>query len=335
MAAEPHVLSSVSEEADASATAPVLRRKYTGLANQGATCYMNSLLQSLFMTPELRRTLFEWRQAPAQSAVASTASSGSASAGAAATTDAEDSLSECIPYQLQVLFGALQLSSQRAVTTTALTRSFGWGGADSFQQHDVQELAKVLIDALERSLAGTPRATLVNDLFKGTCLDFVRCEECGAERSRADTFTDLQLPVKPFGATEALGSVAEALDEYFRAEVMDDTDKVECTRCARKTRSAKGLKLSQPPYLLQLLLKRYVRKWDASWPACHCQACERTYNCSLHHFFPPLLILCLQICLRLRHAEPPKAKRPHDLPSIIGLERIRGSDSGCCRCECT
>ncbi len=31
---------------------------FVGLQNQGATCYLNSLIQSLFMTPELRRGLF-------------------------------------------------------------------------------------------------------------------------------------------------------------------------------------------------------------------------------------------------------------------------------------
>jgi hypothetical protein len=53
-----------------------------------------------------------------------------------------------------------------AVSTSALTRSFGWSGAESFQQHDVQELARVLFDALERSLVGTPNVQLINDLFK-------------------------------------------------------------------------------------------------------------------------------------------------------------------------
>lgn len=31
------------------------------LSNQGATCYLNSLIQTLYMTPELRRAIYEWR----------------------------------------------------------------------------------------------------------------------------------------------------------------------------------------------------------------------------------------------------------------------------------
>lgn len=35
------------------------RSDYVGLSNQGATCYLNSLLQSLFMTPEFRTAIYK------------------------------------------------------------------------------------------------------------------------------------------------------------------------------------------------------------------------------------------------------------------------------------
>lgn len=33
---------------------------YVGLVNQAMTCYLNSLLQALFMTPEFRNALYKW-----------------------------------------------------------------------------------------------------------------------------------------------------------------------------------------------------------------------------------------------------------------------------------
>lgn len=32
---------------------------FVGLANQGATCYLNSLIQSLYLTPEIRSALYQ------------------------------------------------------------------------------------------------------------------------------------------------------------------------------------------------------------------------------------------------------------------------------------
>ena len=36
-------------------------KKYIGLSNQGETCYMNSAIQTLYMTPEFRKSIFAWR----------------------------------------------------------------------------------------------------------------------------------------------------------------------------------------------------------------------------------------------------------------------------------
>lgn len=34
--------------------------KYRGLVNEGSTCYLNSLLQTLFMTPEFRKNVYNY-----------------------------------------------------------------------------------------------------------------------------------------------------------------------------------------------------------------------------------------------------------------------------------
>ena len=43
---------------DASATG------YCGLRNQGATCYLNSMLQALYLTHSVRRAVYRWRHDP-------------------------------------------------------------------------------------------------------------------------------------------------------------------------------------------------------------------------------------------------------------------------------
>lgn len=114
---------------------------YVGLKNQGATCYMNSLLQTLFFTNQLRKAVYQM------------------------PTESDDS-SKSVALALQRVFYELQFSD-KPVGTKKLTKSFGWETLDSFMQHDVQELCRVLLDNMESKMKGTIVEGTIPRLFEG------------------------------------------------------------------------------------------------------------------------------------------------------------------------
>lgn len=208
-------------------------KHYVGLVNQAMTCYLNSLLQALYNTPEFRNALYKWEY------------------------DEKLPEKQSIPFQLQKLFVNLQTSTRTAVETTDLTQSFGWGMQNAWEQHDIQELCRVMFDALERTFRDTTQANLINDLYEGTMLDYVKCLECGREKSREDTFLDIPLPVRPFNSPEAYHSIEEALRAFVQPETLDGNNQYHCENCDKKCDAHKGLKFIKLPYLLTLHLKRF------------------------------------------------------------------------------
>lgn len=206
--------------------------KFVGLVNQAMTCYLNSLLQALYMTPEFRNAMYNWE------------------------FDGEDE-SKSIPYQLQRLFLNLQTSPKSAVETTDLTRSFGWDSSEAWQQHDIQELCRVMFDALEHKFKNTKESNLINRLYEGKMIDYLKCLSCGTEKQREDTFLDIPLPVKPFGSTVAFGSIEEALRAFIQPEILNGNNQYSCEKCQKKCDAHKGLKFSKFPYILTLHLKRF------------------------------------------------------------------------------
>lgn len=100
---------------------------------------MNSLLQTLYMTPEFRASLYRWKYDKEKM---------------------EEEEADSIPLQLQYLFARMQfLKDEYAISTEALTKSFGWEGSEAYSQQDVQELCRVLFDSLEENFVGSSEGT--------------------------------------------------------------------------------------------------------------------------------------------------------------------------------
>lgn len=143
---------------------------YVGLKNQGATCYMNSLLQTMYFTNQLRKAVYKM------------------------PTEADDS-SKSVALALQRVFHDLQFLD-KPVGTKKLTKSFGWEALDSFMQHDVQEFLRVLLDKLESKMKRTCVEGTVPSLFEGKMSSYIKCKNVDYKSNRLETFYDIQLNIK-------------------------------------------------------------------------------------------------------------------------------------------
>lgn len=197
---------------------------YVGLKNQGATCYMNSLLQALYHVPMFRKAVY---QLPTDNEVPT----------------------KSIQLALQRIFYRLQFGNT-SVGTKELTKSFGWTAVDSFTQHDVQELDRVLLDNLQTKMKGTKAEGTIENLFQGKIKNFIKCVDIDFESNREEAYFDLSLNVK--GCADVMSS----FEKYVEVEMLDGSNKYHAEGHGLQT-AKKGCSFLSFPTTLHLQLKRF------------------------------------------------------------------------------
>lgn len=205
---------------------------YVGLANQGATCYMNSLLQVLFNIPRFRAGVFA---IPTSKSTKGDATSN-------------------IPLALQRLFFHLEYEDT-SVSTRKLTKAFGWDSLDAFTQHDVQELKSILTDNLETKMKGTPAEGTVNRLFEGKTRSYVKCVNIDYESSRQETFQDLTVTV------EGCKTLHDSLKKFVEVEMLDGDNQYHAEGHGKQD-AKKGVYISSLPPVFTIHMMRFGYDWQ-------------------------------------------------------------------------
>lgn len=195
-----------------------------GLQNQGATCYMNSLFQSLYFTNSFRKAVY---QIPTET----------------------DEPTKSIALALQRVFYNLQFSNT-AVGTTELTKSFGWDSLEAFRQHDVQEFNRVLQDNLEIKMKNTPADGAIKNLFVGRMKSYIKCINVNFESSRLEDYYDIQLNVK------GCKNLEDSFKDYITEETLEGDNKYMAEGYGLQD-AKKGVIFESFPPVLHLQLKRF------------------------------------------------------------------------------
>ncbi|KAI8991002.1 hypothetical protein BDF20DRAFT_903898 [Mycotypha africana] len=197
---------------------------YVGIKNQGATCYMNSLLQSLYCTNTFRKAVY---QIPTE----------------------KEEPTNSVALALQRCFYNLQYSAE-PVGTTELTKSFGWDSLDAFMQHDVQEFNRVLQDNLEEKMKGTPADGAISKLFEGKMKSYIKCINVDYESSRVENYYDIQLNVK------GCKDLTDSFENYIEVETLEGENKYQAEGHGLQD-AKKGVIFESFPPVLHLQLKRF------------------------------------------------------------------------------
>ncbi|XP_078065209.1 ubiquitin carboxyl-terminal hydrolase 47-like isoform X5 [Mustelus asterias] len=204
--------------------------KFSGLHNQGATCYLNTLLQTLYMTPEVKEAIIRFVE----------------------TTDGKFIEDSSICYQLKVLFA--ELDANHTANTHGITRNLGMKEQDVFKQQDIEEYFRWLLNEVDRESDGSCK---ILQIYQSKVINSLECLKCKIESPEECILLDIPLSIPPFEHSDHFSSVIKCLDAFLKETILNGDNLCYCETCGKKTETKTKYYFESLPKILALQLKRF------------------------------------------------------------------------------
>ncbi|KAH9519588.1 Ubiquitin carboxyl-terminal hydrolase 34 [Bulinus truncatus] len=199
---------------------------FVGLTNLGATCYMATAIQQLFMIPRLRQSILQFQ--------------------------ADDSRPHAaMMMELQRMFAYLQESERRAYNPKSFCKTYTMDRCplNTGEQKDMQEFFTDIITKLEET--SSEMKTVIKEMFGGETTNNVVSLDCSHVSRTFEEFYTVRCGVAH------MKDLYESLDEVTVKDMLEGDNMYTCSQCHKKVRAEKRTCFRKLPQILCFNTLRY------------------------------------------------------------------------------
>ena len=215
---------------------------YVGLKNNGCICYLNSILQQMYMVPPFKYAIMS--------------SDDKKSINIQISLFNNNRFDDNLLHQLQKIYTFLTYSEKQAINSKdfcASYKDFDGAPINPLIQQDSQEFFNNFCDKIEGCLKNTKYKYIIDNIFTGKTCSSVICEKCHTVSNRFEDFYNLTLEVKN------INSLYESLQKLI---VPEKIEQFNCEVCKEKVTISKRTSLAKLPNVLFVHLKRFYMNYE-------------------------------------------------------------------------